>query len=667
MLPLPAALMLIAVTAAAAPTSRPADPTAAQVTAQRKRLHAARQTLEGIEPSKRRGAAAARLALSHELGRLDELLRQRQPSCNPEPEVRRLERDLKQLADGQLPHEAPGVHRLAYRSALDRRVHAFAVYVPASYAAGKRLPLVVMLHGMGSNPMRGLGRLFGIADSQLRDPRIVCDRPALKGPEALVVAPHGFGDALYRVVGEVDVRDVLRTVMQLYRVDAGRVTITGLSMGGTGAAEIALQHPATYAGVLALCGYYDRRQDSTVQGQPLLPWEKHLMSVHSPVDWAVNARGVPMLLVHGTQDGPGRARRMKEKLETLGLKVELELYERGHDVWVPGYKDLRAFALLTKLRRGGAPRLVTLATGRPRVNRAHWVKIERFVDHFAWAEVRAEVQGRTALRVQTKNVAALRLDLPAAHLARTKAVALTIDGAALQATPAEGKGPRRVRLERVKGRWQLAGEEEEPSGLVKRPGLSGPIEDLYFDPIVVVYGTGRGQAARLRAVAKKIAGYRKHVTLSYPIVSDRQLTAAVARKSALILVGNEEDNAVLTRLGPKLPLRVKGGAVLLGAKSYRRPDIGVTFIYPNPEAPDRYLRVVGGTSARSYELYEALPIYLPDYVIFDGGMATKRPLPLLGARRSLVAGGSFDERWRLSAPPLSVVARSPSSKPAPPK
>jgi predicted esterase len=646
------------------------SPTPAQVVAQRKRLHAARQTLEGIEPSKKRGVAVARLALGHELGRLDALLRQRRPVCNPEPEVRRLERDLQLLAGGQLPHEAPGVHRLAYRSALDRRVHAFAVYVPSSYAAGRRLPLVVMLHGMGSNPMRGLGRLFGIADRDLRDSQVTCDRPPLKGPEALVVAPHGFGDALYRVVGEVDVRDVLRTVMPLYRVDAGRVTITGLSMGGTGAAEIALQHPATYAGVLALCGYFDRRQDSVVQGQPLLPWEKHLMSVHSPVDWAVNGRGMPLLLVHGTEDGPGRARRMKEKYEALGYKVELELHERGHDVWVPGYKDQRAFAQLIKLRHVGAPKLVTFATGRPRINRAHWVTIERFVDHGAWAEVRAEAQGRTALRVQTKNVAVLRLDLPAAHLARGAAVALTIDGTTLQAPAGGRKGPRRLRLQRAKGRWQLADEEpkeERTAAIVKRPGLSGPIEDLYFDPLIVVYGTGRGQAARLRSVAKKIAAYRKRVTLSYPVLSDTQLTAAAARKSALILVGNEENNGVLARLGPRLPLRVKGSEVLLGGKSYRRPDIGATFIYPNPEAPDRYLRVVGGTSARSYELYDALPVYLPDYAIFDEGMASKRPLPILGAKRSLVAGGSFDERWQLGAPPLSVSAKSPASKGAPKK
>jgi predicted esterase len=641
-------------------------PSTSQVAALRKRVRAASQLVAGVAASQR-GAAAARLSLQHEARRLEELLRPRRVPCNPEPEVKRLEADAAMLGQGAVPHEAPGVHRLAYRSPLDRRVHPFAMYVPPSYAGSRRrFPLVVMLHGMGSSPMRCLGRLFGVGERELRDARIVCDRPSLGPVETLVVAPGGFGDALYRVVGEVDVRAVVRAVMDLYRVDGGRVTITGLSMGGTGAVEIALQHPQTYAGVLALCGYYDRRQDSTVQKQPLLPWENHLMSVHSPLDWAANGRGIPLLLVHGTEDGPGRAKRLQERYETLGYKVELELFPRGHDVWVPGYKDGRALPLLAKLRKGGPPRRVSLATGRPRVRRAYWVQIDRFVDHGAWAQVEAEVQGKTRVKVTTKNVAALRLDLPAAHLSRGKPIGLMVDGTELETR----RGARRVALSRAASAWRLLGASDQgddaPAVLRKRPGLSGPMEDIYFDPVVIVYGTGRGQGERLRAVAKKLAGYRKHVTLSYPVISDRQLRSAVARNNGLILVGTEEENGVLGRIADRLPIRVHAAEVLLGARRYRAPHLGVTFIYPNPEAPDRYVRVVAGTTPRAYEIVEVLPIYLPDYLVFDEGMASKRtswPSPILGAKRSLVAGGTFDERWQLRSPPVSVK-RAPSTQPA---
>jgi hypothetical protein len=164
-------------------------------------------------------------------------------------------------------------------------------------------------------------------------------------------------------------------------------------------------------------------------------------------------------------------------------------------------------------------------------------------------------------------------------------------------------------------------------------------------------------------VAQRIAQYRKHVTLRYKILPDRQFDARMARRTAVILVGNEADNAVLSRIGARLPIRVREREVLLGAAAVRGKNLGVTFIHPNPEAPERYLRVVGGTSPRAYELFEMLPTYLPDYLVFDEGMASTRVLPVLGASRSLVAGGYFDEHWRLTDPPTTVHPR-PATRPA---
>ena len=94
-----------------------------------------------------------------------------------------------------------------------------------------------------------------------------------------------------------------------------------------------IQRPHLYAGVMALCGYYDRRMDSSIQGEPLMPWEKERMSVHSPVDWAQNGEGLPLRLVHGTRDGPRRAQRLEEVYKGLGYPVELELHPavRGVD------------------------------------------------------------------------------------------------------------------------------------------------------------------------------------------------------------------------------------------------------------------------------------------------------------------------------------------------
>lgn len=243
----------------AATASVDSPPTPAQLAELRSRLQGARRSFAALAGRKLVGGALARDSLEHELGRLDGLLRARRPSCNPEPELRRLEQELAGASAGQDVVRRPGLHRLAYRSRLDGALHGFVLQVPGPDAERKerRAPLVVMLHGMSSDPMRDLGRLFGLPDGELRESRLTCDRPSLPAVRGYVVAPSGFGDALYRVVGEVDVTAVVELVMRSYPIDRQRVTLTGLSMGGTGAVEIAMQHPATYAGVLALCGYYD--------------------------------------------------------------------------------------------------------------------------------------------------------------------------------------------------------------------------------------------------------------------------------------------------------------------------------------------------------------------------------------------------------------------------
>jgi hypothetical protein len=334
--------------------------------------------------------------------------------------------------------------------------------------------------------------------------------------------------------------------------------------------------------------------------------------------------------------------------------VSLELHKRGHDVWVPGYKDGRAFKILGKLRRGRTPRRVSLVTARSRIRRAHWVLIQRFVDHRRWARVEVGVKDRTHVVARTRNVAVLRLDLPAAYLARGQPVELLIDGDTVTAPASRARWSRRIALAREGGKWSLApAEAARPTGLVKRPGLAGPIEDVYNDPVIVVYGTGGGQARVLRTVARVLASKGRRVTLRYPMLADRRFSARRARGRTVILVGNEQTNSVLARLGDKLPIRVTANGVRLGGKELSGTNIGATFVYPNPEAPSWYLRVVGGTTAGSYALLRDLPRYMPDYLVYDERIAVKgrRHLPVLGKDRAFVAGGYFDERWRLSSNP----------------
>ena len=80
------------------------------------------------------------------------------------------------------------------------------------------------------------------------------------------------------------------------------------------------------------------------------------------------------------------------------------------------------------------------------------------------------------------------------------------------------------------------------------------------------------------------------------MIADTAVTPELAQRAHLVLYGPPGDNAVLDRIAAKLPIRVEGDAVRLGARTVGGAGVGARFIYPNPEAPSRYVTVFAAPS-----------------------------------------------------------------------
>ncbi|MEA3207631.1 MAG: hypothetical protein QOE70_688, partial [Chthoniobacter sp.] len=132
---------------------------------------------------------------------------------------------------------------------------SYALYVPKKYDAAKPAPLVVLLHGLGSNP-RQVIRYQGLLEEAERRGYIV-------------VAPYGYnefggygawGQGRARLPGqrltqteevpenlgelsEKDVLNVLALVRREYRIDPKRIYLMGHSMGGGGTLYLGMKHP----------------------------------------------------------------------------------------------------------------------------------------------------------------------------------------------------------------------------------------------------------------------------------------------------------------------------------------------------------------------------------------------------------------------------------------
>ena len=119
------------------------------------------------------------------------------------------------------------------------------------------------------------------------------------------------------------------------------------------------------------------------------------------------------------------------------------------------------------------------------------------------------------------------------------------------------------------------------------------------------------------------------------------------RDRAVVLYGNAKNNAVLKEIGTKLPIAVGPKSITLRDKKLTHPSVGARFVCPNPLNPDRYLVVQAGVSVNAVERAGVLPVFLPDYVVFDARFKEASQKVVLGNRRT-IESGFFNKEWTLS-------------------
>jgi poly(3-hydroxybutyrate) depolymerase len=558
---------------------------------------------------------------------------------------------------------ATGAMRRAIKSPIDGEPTEFGLYVPPWYKSTRKFPLVVALHGLNGYALGMMRWLFG-GDDPKRDQSWE-DRHvgALPPADAIIVTPQAYGNTLYRELGEVDVMNVVSWAMKTYNIDETRVTITGPSMGGIGSASIPLHFPHVFAAAMPLCGYHSYLIRHDVAGRPQRPWERFLAEERSNVLWAENGEHLPLFIVHGTEDKPEEnSGVLIDRYEKLGFAIKHEHPDAGHNVWQQTYEDLAGLKWLMRRAMNPHPGHVRFKTTRTRWSKSAWVTVDELAKESGWADVDARVRGKTKITLTSSNIGALTLARDASLLDTSAATTVVADGQSLSFDTGET-----IALHRdAAGAWQKGPAEH--TGLAKRGTITGPIRDVFYEPITFVYATGGDDARANEEVARSFSRIRGGVSVSYPIMTDVEFLAKnepLANDRALFLVGRTNKVlAALEQIAP-MPIRVEAGSVTVGSERFTGRELGAAFIRPNPARPDRYVVVVAGSDVPGTLRALSLPDLLPDFAVWDESIAPSRGQILLGAG-SLRAGGLFKNDWSLPlviSDPLAKAPRAPVTAP----
>jgi predicted peptidase len=194
------------------------------------------------------------------------------------------------------------------------------LYLPENYAAKKKCPLILFLHGAGE---RGddLDKVKVHGPPKLLEQRSDCP--------AIVISPQCPTD---RIWSPTQLSLLLDKCMETLKVDPDRVYVTGLSMGGYGTWALCAKEPDRFAAAVPICGGGD-------------------------VTKAARLADLPIRVFHGAKDSVVPVENSQEMVEAIraagGKDVELTVYpEASHDSWTETYANDDVARWLLSQKRG---------------------------------------------------------------------------------------------------------------------------------------------------------------------------------------------------------------------------------------------------------------------------------------------------------------------------
>jgi predicted peptidase len=205
----------------------------------------------------------------------------------------------------------------------------YLLFLPEGYKAKgeKRWPLILFLHGAGE---RGTN-IWKVATHG--PPKNVAEHPDFP---FIVVSPQC---PEHEVWSKDTLLALLDEITAQYAVDASRVYLTGLSMGGYGTWDLGLAHPERFAAIVPICG----------GGQPIsimLSSREKGPALKTLGVWAFHGGKDPVVPLEESQ-------RMVDALKKAGVPdVKFTVYpEAQHDSWTQTYNNPELYEWLLKHER----------------------------------------------------------------------------------------------------------------------------------------------------------------------------------------------------------------------------------------------------------------------------------------------------------------------------
>ncbi len=310
---------------------------------------------------------------------------------------------------------------------------------------------------------------------------------------------------------------------------------------------------------------------------------------------------------------------------------------------------LRQMDQAVQLGQPTAPSEIWIQTKHPRYAQRDWLTIDGPIEQYGDTRATAKWTDGT-WQIQTKNVARLTIDTTVANTSNAPQDAVIIDGVELTLDE-----PSVNHFETLPGTdWRSV---QHFPALRKRPGSSGPIDDAFIEPFLVV--TPSGESAH-RQVDQWVRCESEYLATRWQTLFRGQLrskrdvdvTAADMEKYHLLLWGDPQSNSLMKKMARAGEGQLMQGVewtpqeLTVGEQHFDAATHVLLAIKPNPLAPKRYVVFNSGPTFRTaHDRTNSLQNpHLPDWAV----VSLAEP-PTAERPGRIAAAGFFNDLWLLDS------------------
>lgn len=165
-----------------------------------------------------------------------------------------------------------------------------------------------------------------------------------------------------------------------------------------------------------------------------------------------------------------------------------------------------------------------------------------------------------------------------------------------------------IALSNVDGEgWVFEKSDNQRIEGAKSRNVSGPIEEVLKNDLLVIYGTKSRQSQwylekRARKVEEVLIGAGRGELSGghFRVLKDIEVTHEQLAGNNIWLIGTADENSIVEMFSDELPTAFDGGDLILGSSKVSRESLFFECVIPNPYAGDRYAFIEMANSRFAY-------------------------------------------------------------------